>query len=61
MNTLKNLTVLRRFVQLFMFIFLVYGSTVVGFYAADKLSGALPSLSCAYDSMNADYLSLIHI
>jgi polyferredoxin len=58
-NTLKNLTVLRRFVQLFMFIFLVYGSTVVGFYAADKLSGALPSLSCAYDSMNADYCALI--
>lgn len=54
-----NLTILRRFVQLCMFVFLVYGSVVVGFYAADKISGALPSLSCAYDAMNADYCALI--
>ncbi|MCV6590984.1 MAG: 4Fe-4S binding protein [Marinobacterium sp.] len=55
----KNLTLLRRMVQLCMFIFLVYGATVVGFYAADKLSGALPSLSCAYDENGADYCALI--
>lgn len=54
-----NLTLLRRSVQLLMFVFLVYGSVVVGFYAADKLSGALPALSCAYDTMNADYCALI--
>ncbi|EAR61809.1 4Fe-4S binding protein [Neptuniibacter caesariensis] len=59
MNSIMNLTVLRRAVQLFMFILLVYGSVVVGFYAADKISGALPSLSCAYDQMNADYCALI--
>ncbi|WP_299202040.1 4Fe-4S binding protein [uncultured Amphritea sp.] len=56
---ITNLTLVRRFVQLCMFIFLVYGSVVVGFYASDKISGALPALSCAYDSMNADYCALI--
>ena len=58
---IANLTIVRRFVQLCMFVFLVYGSVVVGFYAADKISGALPALSCAYDPMNADYCALIPI
>ncbi|MBN0986347.1 4Fe-4S binding protein [Amphritea pacifica] len=56
---IANLTLVRRSVQLLMFVFLVYGSVVIGFYAADKISGALPALSCAYDSMNADYCALI--
>ncbi|MCV6628150.1 MAG: 4Fe-4S binding protein [Cellvibrionaceae bacterium] len=59
MSQRLSLTVIRRSVQLFMFIFLVYGASIVGFYAADKISGALPSLSCAYDQMNADYCALI--
>jgi ferredoxin-type protein NapH len=54
-----NLTVLRKLVQLGMFVFLVYGSTVVGFYAAEKISGALPALACAYDHTTADYCTLI--
>lgn len=57
--SLTNLTLLRRGVQLLAFIFLVYGATVVGVYAADKVSGALPSLACAYDENGADYCALI--
>lgn len=54
-----NLSLLRKFVQLAAFVFLVYGSGVVGFYAADKLSGAFPALACAYDAKTADYCVLI--
>jgi ferredoxin-type protein NapH len=55
----KNLSFIRKLVQLSAFFFLLYGSTVVGFYAADKLSQALPALACAYDSDTADYCTLI--
>ena len=55
----KNLSVIRKLVQLGMFLFLVYGSSIVGFYAADKISNALPALACAYDSQTADYCTLI--
>ena len=54
-----NLSLTRKLVQLAAFVFLVYGSTVVGFYATDKLSGALPALACAYDGHTADYCALI--
>lgn len=59
LDAVKNLTVIRRSVQLVMFVFLVYGSAIVGFYAADKISGALPSLACAYDAKGSDYCALI--
>ena len=55
----KNLSVIRKLVQLLAFLFLVYGSVFVGFYSADKLSGAFPVLSCAYDAKTADYCVLI--
>ena len=55
----KNLSVIRKLVQLASFIFLVYGAAIIGFYASDKLSKALPALSCAYDSQTADYCVLI--
>lgn len=55
----KNLSVLRKIVQLLSFVFMVYGSVIVGFYAADKLSQALPALACAYDAQTADYCVLI--
>lgn len=58
-GTLLNLSIVRKFVQLIMFLFLVYGSSIVGFYAADKISNALPSLACAYDTETADYCTLI--
>ena len=59
MDALKNLTVIRRLVQLAAFVFLVYGSVVVGYYTADKLSGAFPALTCAYDHQAADYCTLV--
>ena len=55
----KNLSVIRKVVQLLAFLFLVYGSVFVGFYSADKLSGAFPVLACAYDAQTADYCVLI--
>jgi ferredoxin-type protein NapH len=54
-----NLSLLRKLVQLLAFVFLVYGSAIVGFYTADKISVALPALSCAYDMQSADYCTLI--
>lgn len=59
MNGFFNLSVLRKLVQLGAFIFLVYGSAVVGFYLADKISAAFPALACAYDFQTADYCTLI--
>ena len=55
----KNLSVIRKLVQIFSFLFLVYGSVWVGFFAADKLSQALPALACAYDTQTSDYCVLI--
>lgn len=54
-----NLSLLRKLVQLAAFVFLVYGSVIVGFYSADKISGTFPALSCSYDFQNADYCTLI--
>ena len=54
-----NLSLLRKLVQLAAFVFLVYGSVIVGFYSADKISGSFPVLTCAYDMANADYCTLI--
>lgn len=59
MTPWKNLSVIRKLVQLSAFVFLLYGSAIVGFYAADKLSQALPALACAYDTETADYCALI--
>lgn len=46
-------------VQLVMLFITVYGSVLVGTYLADKLSRALPALSCAYDQMNGGYCVLV--
>lgn len=49
-----------RFVlQLAMLFVTVYGSVIVGSYLADKISNALPALSCAYDQMNGGYCVLV--
>ncbi|MBR9970946.1 4Fe-4S binding protein [Magnetospirillum sulfuroxidans] len=58
MNAL-TLMRLRPWVQAFSLIVLVYGAGAVGHYSADKLSGALPALSCAYDQENAAYCVLV--
>jgi NAD-dependent dihydropyrimidine dehydrogenase PreA subunit len=49
----------RLLVQVVMLFLTVYGSVVVGHYAAEKITGALPALSCAYDPQNAAYCVLI--
>ena len=59
LGTHINLSLFRKLIQLSMFIFMVYGSSIVGFYAADKLTNALPALACAYDTETADYCTLI--
>lgn len=50
---------LRPWVQALSLAVLVYGSGAVGFYMAEKLSNALPALSCAYDKANGAYCVLI--
>jgi NAD-dependent dihydropyrimidine dehydrogenase PreA subunit len=50
---------LRLVVQLLMLFLCVYGAVFVGNYMVDKLSRALPALSCAYDQMNGGYCVLI--
>ncbi|TNF91864.1 MAG: 4Fe-4S binding protein [Gammaproteobacteria bacterium] len=49
----------RLVVQLVMLVFLLYGGAVMGHYLADKVSNALPALSCAYDQQNSGYCVLI--
>lgn len=50
---------LRLLVQAAAFFLAVYGSIIVGSYMADKISNALPALSCAYDQMNGGYCVLV--
>ncbi len=55
-----TLSTLRRVTQFFAFIILVYGSLFFStFYTTDKLTNALPALSCAYDMAGSDYCVLI--
>jgi formate hydrogenlyase subunit 6/NADH:ubiquinone oxidoreductase subunit I len=61
MNPFSNLSVIRKLVQLSAFVFFVYGGVVTGYYLEDKISRALPALSCAYDHQGADYCTLIPI
>jgi ferredoxin-type protein NapH len=46
-------------VQVIMLFLTVYGSVVVGHYSAEKISSALPALSCAYDMQNGGYCVLV--
>lgn len=59
MNPFKNLSVIRKIVQLATFVLLVYGSGIGAYYLADKISGALPALSCAYDHNGSDLCTLV--
>lgn len=57
---LFTVTALRRTVQLFSLVFFVYGAYIFNtFYTGDKLTQALPALSCAYDMKGGDYCALI--
>lgn len=60
MDKLLTVTALRRVVQLTAFVFFVYGAMIFAtFYTDDKLTQALPALSCAYDMKGGDYCALI--
>ncbi len=58
-SALFTLGRLRLVVQLFMLLLTVWGSSLVGYYAAEKVSNALPALSCAYDQSDGAYCVLI--
>lgn len=58
-NLFPTLSRFRFTVQALMLFVTVYGSVIVGHYAADKITGALPALSCAYDQMNGSYCVLV--
>lgn len=49
----------RRAVQLVSLVALVYGGTLLGHYMADKITGAFPALTCAYDQRTASFCALI--
>ncbi|MBF0374265.1 MAG: 4Fe-4S binding protein [Alphaproteobacteria bacterium] len=49
----------RLAVQLVAFAVLVYGGMVLGHYTAQKLSNALPALSCAFDQNDGAYCALL--
>lgn len=49
----------RIVIQIITFFLTVWGSTLLGHYTADKISTALPALSCAYDQQNGAYCVLI--
>jgi len=55
-----TMSALRRVVQLTAFVFFVYGAMIfTTFYTGDKLTQALPALSCAYDMSGGDFCTLI--
>lgn len=49
----------RLFVQVVMLFVTVWGASIVGHYSAEKITDALPALSCAYDMENGGYCALI--
>src|SRR5512142_3002856 len=46
-------------VQIVMLFVTVYGGALLGSYMVDRMSQALPSLSCAFDKMTGDHCILI--
>ncbi|MCU7935829.1 MAG: 4Fe-4S binding protein [Candidatus Thiodiazotropha sp. (ex Dulcina madagascariensis)] len=54
-----NLSLLRKLIQFSAFLFFVYGGIVTGYYLEDKVSRALPALSCAYDFQGSDLCTLV--
>lgn len=46
-------------VQIAMLFVTVYGGALLGSYTVDRISQALPALSCAYDKMTGDHCILI--
>jgi ferredoxin len=50
---------LRFTAQILMLFVTVYGGALLGSYTVDRISQALPALSCAYDKMTGDHCILI--
>ena len=46
-------------VQIIMLFVTVYGGALLGSYSVDRISQAMPSLSCAYDKLTGDHCVLI--
>lgn len=46
-------------IQIIMLFVTVYGGALLGSYTVDRISQALPSLSCAFDKMTGDHCILI--
>jgi Fe-S-cluster-containing hydrogenase component 2 len=59
LRTKLTLTRVRTGVQIITLFLTVWGASVLGHYAADKISTALPALSCAYDQQHGAYCALI--
>jgi ferredoxin-type protein NapH len=63
LNMLRNIfPTLGRFrftVQIIMLFVTVYGGSVLGSYATNQLTEALPSLACAYDKLSSDKCILV--
>jgi NAD-dependent dihydropyrimidine dehydrogenase PreA subunit len=59
LRIVPTLSRFRTLVQILTLFLTVWGSTVVGYYAAEKVSTALPALSCAYDKQHGGYCVLI--
>lgn len=57
--TLPALGRVRIAVQILMLFVTVYGGALLGRYTVDRISQALPSLSCAFDKQTADHCILI--
>ncbi|TVT59181.1 MAG: 4Fe-4S binding protein [Azoarcus sp. PHD] len=58
-SVFPSLSRVRLWVQIVMLFVTVWGASVVGHYSAEKISDALPALSCAYDMQNGSYCVLI--
>ncbi|MDD4978688.1 MAG: 4Fe-4S binding protein [Gallionella sp.] len=58
-NIFPTLGRFRFTVQIIMLFVTVYGGALLGTYTVDRLSQALPSLSCAFDKQTGDHCILI--
>jgi ferredoxin-type protein NapH len=56
---LPTLSRFRTLIQILTLFLTVWGSVVVGHYMSNKISTALPALSCAYDKQNGAFCVLV--
>jgi len=58
-SLVPTLSRFRTLIQIVTLFLTVWGSVVVGHYMANKISTALPALSCAYDKQNGGFCILV--